>query len=185
MAAQTLHRPHDLFPSFRALFSASTACGARAAPLSSGQHPLPRPLCLLFTEAKGLGQGNKRALLAFLIRSSHQHRGVFPAHRPRLDGLKEAGGGEFSDRAPPHRPGRRSVPRQQSESSPSCPSPARPGHGADERSRHYTQARPARPPPDEQRLTLPGAGRNTSSGRCPSATPAGADTGPSRLFLPS
>lgn len=159
MAAQMLQTSRS-FPSFGALFSASTAAApyqlGRAA--SSGQHPASRPLHPPFTEAKGLGQGKKRALLPILMRNSHQHRGVFPEPRPRPDGRKGAGAGEFRDRVPPHGPSRRSVPRQHSESSPSRPSPARPGHGADERSRHYTQARPARPPPDEPRLTLPGAG---------------------------
>lgn len=174
-----LKRSTDLriFPLLRGTFLSQHRGGsvsARAAPLSSGQHPFSRPLRLQFTEAEGLGQGNKGALLAFLIRNSHQHRGVFTsAHRLRLDGRKAAGGGEFSDRAPPHRPGRRSVPRQQSESSPSCPSPARPGHGADERSRHYTQARPARPPHDEPRLTPPGAGEKHKQWAMSKRSPSG------------
>lgn len=149
MAARTLRTSR--LPLLRGTFLSKHHGGsvsARAAPFSGPRSPVYR--------GQRARRGKERQVSAFLMRNSHRPRGVCTAHRPRLDGRKEAGGGEFRDRGPPHSPGRRSVPRQHDKSSPPCPSPARPG--GDERSRHYTQALPARPPPDEPRLTLPGAG---------------------------
>lgn len=117
------------------------------------------------------------------MRNWPRHRGVFAAHRPRLDGRKEPGAG-FHPPSSPQGPGRRSDPCAAAQPElPPCPSPPGPGTALTSAAAITHGPGPPASLPTGRARRCPEPETNTSGGRCPSAAPAGADTGPSGLFF--
>lgn len=155
---------------------------ARAAPLPAGSArsaAAPGPVC----RGRRARAGTERALLAFLMWDSQRHRGAFTAHRPSLDGRKEAAAASSATELP--RTGLAAAPAHTSTAR--VPRHVHPPPGPVLTSAAAITHMPCPPGsrPASRAWLCPEPGRNTSSGRCPSAARAGADTGLSGLFLPS
>lgn len=155
---------------------------ARAVPLSAGQSPLSALSASPLPRPEDLGQGISGAVGISDAKLAPAPRGVrrAPPEARRAEG---AGGGisptELPAGArPPLRPLCGSTAR-----APPMPVPARPGHGADERGRHYTRARPARLPSDRPRPALPGAGDKHKRRAMPERGPSGRGHGAFRAIF--